>query len=93
MSSGKNERKINWVAVKPPQRPLSPLQGCSKVAAKPLWVRKFSGFLPKAATTLERPWVRSGKASGVWQNFGSLSLRQVFHVSVAGHFMRLGQPR
>jgi hypothetical protein len=30
---------------------------------------------------------------GVWQNFGSLSLRQVFHVSVAGHFMRLGQPR
>ena len=32
------------------------LQGGSKVAAKPLGMRKFSGFLPKAATTtLERP--------------------------------------
>ena len=31
-------------------------QGCSKVASKPLVMRKFSGFLPKAATTLERPW-------------------------------------
>jgi hypothetical protein len=30
-------------------------QGCSKVAAKPLGMRKFSGFLPKATTTLERP--------------------------------------
>ncbi len=31
-------------------------QGCSKLAAKLLGMRKFSGFLPKAATTLERPW-------------------------------------
>jgi hypothetical protein len=30
-------------------------QGCSKVAAKALAAGKFSGFLPKAATTLERP--------------------------------------
>ena len=30
-------------------------QGNSKVAAKLLGMRKFSGFLPKAATTLERP--------------------------------------
>jgi len=29
-------------------------QGCSKVAAKPLGIRKFSGFLPKAAMTLRR---------------------------------------
>jgi len=27
----------------------------AKVAAKALGMRKFSGFLPKAATTLERP--------------------------------------
>jgi hypothetical protein len=32
------------------------IQGCSKVAAKALAAGKFSGFLPKAATTLERPW-------------------------------------
>jgi hypothetical protein len=31
------------------------IQGCFKVAAKPPGMRKFSGFLPKAATTLERP--------------------------------------
>jgi hypothetical protein len=30
-------------------------EGCSKVASKPLVMRKFNGFLPKAATTLERP--------------------------------------
>jgi hypothetical protein len=36
--------------------PFPPGQGCSKVAAKPLGMRKFSGFLPKAATTLERPF-------------------------------------
>jgi hypothetical protein len=32
------------------------MQGCFKVASKLLVMRKFSGFLPKAATTLERPW-------------------------------------
>ena len=36
--------------------------GCSKVAAKPLGMGKFSGFLPKAATTLERPWRWRGGA-------------------------------
>jgi hypothetical protein len=30
-------------------------QGCSEVAAKPPGMPRFSGFLPKAATTLERP--------------------------------------
>jgi hypothetical protein len=30
-------------------------RGSSKVDAKPLGMRKFSGFLPKATTTLERP--------------------------------------
>ena len=30
-------------------------QGCVKVAAKPLGMRKFSGFMPKAATTSEQP--------------------------------------
>ena len=34
-------------------------QGCSTVAAKRLGMRKFSGFLPKAAATLERPCKRS----------------------------------
>jgi hypothetical protein len=32
-------------------------QGCSQAAAKLPGMRKFSGFLPKAATTLERPWL------------------------------------
>ena len=32
-------------------------RGWSKVAAKALGAGKFSGFLPKAATTLELPWI------------------------------------
>ena len=56
------------------------------------------GFAIRGTTTLPScaPWraiCQAQRASGVWQNSGMSSLRQVFHVSVAGHFMRLGQPR
>jgi len=58
---------VNW----PCNRGRAGRQGCSKVAAKRLGMRKFSGFLPKAVTTLERPWAgRKGwkkKLANLWR--------------------------